>query len=102
MCLRFFKNERFARKKPAETVIKCVTAKSRGIKSDVCPIRQSEKFAAAASVPTAAPISRLSFSVGLCDISHFSDLKKLKKNPPDYLLKFIKIAVDFAESGDTF
>ena len=34
--------------------------------------------------------------------SIFSDLKKLKKNPPDYLLKFIKIAVDFAESGDTF
>ena len=34
--------------------------------------------------------------------SIFSDLKKSKKNPPDYLLKFIKIAVDFAESGDTF
>ena len=32
--------------------------------------------------------------------SIFSDLKKIKKNPSADILNFIKIAVDFAESGD--
>lgn len=34
--------------------------------------------------------------------SIFFDLKKIKKNPSADILNFIKIAVDFAESGDNF